>query len=225
MSIEGEKENSFEFSLEGKKIIFKIDNLSNKNNRSIVGYFGNTVVLTTLIVKKLKSEHSFPFFPLTVFFEERLYAVGKIPSNFNKREGKTSNEGIIISRLIDRSLRNLFPIDERKHEVQIFNHILSVDSEYDPRIISCLNSSLICFISSDLYYFSSPPIIIFKKKKDRNFNGELELTISIVEEKINMLECKANEIKENKLEEIIYLTLSEAKKISDFFYYISKKII
>jgi len=124
----------FEFCFHGKKLIFEIDQLASKSDKSIVCRYGNTTVLTVLTIKQLaKSVNS--FFPLTITFEEKFYAVGRIPNVFGKREGKPSYDAITAARLIDRSLRSFFPFPSAQ-EVQITNSILSFDQDCDPRVVS-----------------------------------------------------------------------------------------
>src|SRR3954471_6806959 len=126
--------NRFEFNFHGKEVIFEIDQLASKSDKSVICRYGNTTVLTVLTLKKLtKSVNS--FFPLTIAFEERFYAVGRIPNVFGKREGKPSYDAITASRLIDRSLRSFFP-SSSSQEVQINNLVLSVDSHCDPRVVA-----------------------------------------------------------------------------------------
>src|SRR3954452_13620900 len=111
--------NKFEFNFHNKKVIFEIDQLASKSEKSIICRYGNTTVLTVLTVKQLtKSVNS--FFPLSISFEEKFYAVGRIPNSFGKREGKPSYDAVTAARLIDRSLRNFFPTSSDQ-EVQINN--------------------------------------------------------------------------------------------------------
>ena len=124
----------FEFKFHDKEVIFEIDQLASKSDKSVICRYGNTTVLTVLTLKKLtKSVNS--FFPLTITFEEKFYAVGRIPNVFGKREGKPSYDAITAARLIDRSLRSFFPFPSQQ-EVQINNSVLSFDQDCDPRIVS-----------------------------------------------------------------------------------------
>ena len=124
----------FEFAFQGKKLIFEIDQLATRSERSILCRYGNTMVLTVLCLKQLKKDSSLNFAPLTVFFEEKFYSVGKIPAVFSKRESKPDYNSITIARLIDRSLRSFL---SNQHEIQITNSILSFDPTADPRIVAC----------------------------------------------------------------------------------------
>src|SRR6266511_6071384 len=99
--------NKFEFTFHNKEVIFEIDQLASKSDKSILCRYGNTTVLTVLTFKKLTKSIS-SFFPLTITFEEKFYAIGRIPNVFGKREGKPSYDAITAARLIDRSLRSFF---------------------------------------------------------------------------------------------------------------------
>src|SRR3954447_414494 len=124
----------FEFNFENKEVIFEIDQLASKSDKSVICRYGNTTVLTVLTVKQLtKSVNS--FFPLTITFDEKFYAVGRIPNVFGKREGRPSYDAITAARLIDRSLRSFFPFPSNQ-EVQITNSVLSFEQDCDPRIVS-----------------------------------------------------------------------------------------
>jgi polyribonucleotide nucleotidyltransferase len=124
----------FEFTFQNREIIFEIDQLASKSDKSIICRYGNTTVFTVLTTKSLvKNTNS--FFPLTVTFEEKFYAVGRIPNVFTKRESKPSYDAITTARLIDRSLRSFFPLSVSQ-EVQITNSVLSVDPLCDPRVVS-----------------------------------------------------------------------------------------
>jgi polyribonucleotide nucleotidyltransferase len=126
--------NKFKFNFHNKEVIFEIDQLASKSDKSIICRYGNTTVLTVLTIKQLtKSVNS--FFPLSISFEEKFYAIGRIPNVFGKREGKPSYDAITAARLIDRSLRSFFPFPSNQ-EVQITNSVLSFDQDCDPRIVS-----------------------------------------------------------------------------------------
>jgi polyribonucleotide nucleotidyltransferase len=129
------KKNKFEFDFQGKPIVFEFDQLAIKSDKSILGRYGNTTILTVLIVKELLENKFTSFFPLTIKVEEKFYAVGRIPAGFSKREGKPSYDAITTARFIDRTLRSFFPLSGNK-EVQITNHILSADPECDLNLLA-----------------------------------------------------------------------------------------
>src|SRR5436305_7546952 len=126
-------QKKFEFVFQGKKIAFEIDQLATKSEKSILCRYGDTVVLTVLCIKQSAEASKLNFVPLTIFFEEKFYSVGKIPAVFNKREGKPDYNSVTIARLIDRSLRNFFPANF-PYEIQITSNVLSFDAACDPRI-------------------------------------------------------------------------------------------
>src|SRR3954468_5245041 len=124
----------FEFRFHNKEVIFEIDQLASKSDKSVICRYGNTTILTVLTLKKLAKKVN-SFFPLTITFEEKFYAVGRIPNVFGKREGRPSYDAITAARLIDRSLRSFFPFPSQQ-EVQITNSVLSFDQDCDPRVVS-----------------------------------------------------------------------------------------
>lgn len=224
------KENKFEFKLRGEKLILEIDKLSNKNEKSVVCRYGNTVVLTILTLKEVEKFNS--FFPLNVIIRERGYSIGKIPKSFGKREGKSSNESITTSRIIDRSLRSLLP-NYSKVEVKITNNILSFDKNYDPRIICILNSFLLCFLSNKINLKNAIAGIIIGKienqliinpnEKEKKLS-DLELFVSSSKDKIVMLDGKAKELSEEILEKAIIIAKEEISEIILFFEKIKKQM-
>jgi polyribonucleotide nucleotidyltransferase len=228
----GKKENKFEFSFQNKKVIFEIDQLASKSDKSIICRYGNTTVLTVLTIKNLEKTVN-SFFPLSISFEEKFYAVGRIPNVFGKREGKPSYDSITAARLIDRSLRNFFPFPSNR-EVQISNSVLSLDPECDPRVVAIWNSFLVSYLSPNLPFFNTPLAAVIVGLEEESFicnpNNEklkispLELIISATEEKINMIEVRAQEIDEEKLEKAISFAHQEAKVLIGFFEHIANSL-
>ncbi|WNE39939.1 MAG: Polyribonucleotide nucleotidyltransferase [Mycoplasmataceae bacterium] len=226
------KENKFEFSFQNKKVIFEIDQLASKSDKSVICRYGNTTVLTVLTIKNLEKTVN-SFFPLSISFEEKFYAVGRIPNVFGKREGKPSYDAITAARLIDRSLRNFFPFLSNQ-EVQISNSVLSLDHECDPRVIAIWNSFLVSYLSPNLSFFNTPLAAVIVGLEEENFicnpNNEklkkspLELIISATEEKINMIEVRAQEIDEGKLEKAISFAHQETKVLIGFFEHIANNL-
>jgi len=129
-------QKKFEFVFQGKKIAFEIDQLATKSEKSILCRYGDTVVLTVLCLKQSAKASKLNFVPLTIFFEEKFYSVGKIPAVFNKREGKPDYNSVTIARLIDRSIRSFFPLGDQ-YEIQITNSVLAFDPAADPRLVAC----------------------------------------------------------------------------------------
>ena len=151
------------------------------------------------------------FFPLSVEYEEKLYAVGKIPGGFNKREGKASENAILTSRVIDRPMRPLFPKDYR-NDVTLNNMVMSVDPECRPELVAMLGSSIAASISD--IPFDGPCAttqvgmidgeLILNPTQEQWKNGDLNLTVASTKEKVIMIEAGANEIPDAKMIEAIY---------------------
>src|SRR6185436_2193451 len=160
-------QKKFEFSFQGKKIIFEIGQLATKSEKSILCRYGDTVILTVLCLKQSTEASKLNFVPLTVFFEEKFYSVGKIPAVFNKREGKPDYNSVTIARLIDRSIRSFFPLGGQ-YEIQITNSVLAFDPAADPRLVACWNSILVCYLSPHLSFFNQPlaTVVISKNQED-----------------------------------------------------------
>ncbi|MDR1670468.1 MAG: polyribonucleotide nucleotidyltransferase [Spiroplasmataceae bacterium] len=223
-----DKKNRFEFSFQNKEVIFEIDQLANKSNKSIVCRYGKTTVLTVLTVKSLEKTVN-SFFPLSITFEEKFYAIGRIPNVFGKREGKPSYDAITAARLIDRSLRNFFPFPSNQ-EVQITNSVLSLDPECDPRVVAVWNSFLVSYLSPDLSFFNTPLASVIIGLEDNEFicnpsserlkKSPLELIVSATEENVNMIEVQAQEIDEDKLMKAIAFAQQEIKVLIGFFQHI-----
>ncbi|RHZ35396.1 polyribonucleotide nucleotidyltransferase [endosymbiont GvMRE of Glomus versiforme] len=217
--------NRFEFNFNGKQIIFEIDCLASKSDKSIICRYGNTTVLTTLTIKRITKD-VYSFFPLAVSFEEKFYAIGRIPNVFGRREGKPSYDAITTARLIDRSLRSFFPSSSQQ-EVQIVNSVLSLDSEYDPRIVSAWNSFLVCYLCPSLPFFSTPLAAVIVSQEEKNFicnpsneklnSLPLELIVSATKEKIVMIEARAQEIDRKELEKAVEFAHQEIQTLIEFF--------
>jgi polyribonucleotide nucleotidyltransferase len=218
-----------EFKLEiGKKtFIVNIDNLAEQANGSVFVRLGSTLVLATATMSSQDLE-DLDFFPLTVEFEEKYYAAGKIlGSRFIRREGRPSEEAILTARLIDRAIRPLFPENLRR-EVQVIVTCFSFDEENDPDIPGLLAASLALGISDIPWNGPVAPIRIGKSSKGNLLNpsykeregGELDIIMTGVEENsqviINMIEAQADEIEEKTVLEVVSFAKDHLKKIIDF---------
>ena len=135
----------FELDFRGKKLVVEHGELAKQASGSVLVRFGDTVVLSTVVVSKNVNVLA-DFFPLMVLYQEKLYSVGKIPGGFIKREGRPTENATLAARMIDRPMRPLFPSDF-KHEVQIVNTILSVDPDHSPEMAALFGSSLATSIS------------------------------------------------------------------------------
>ena len=136
---------TFEMNFAGRKLVIETGEVAKQADASILVRYGDTVVLSTVVVSKNVNLLS-DFFPLMVLYQEKLYSVGKIPGGFIKREGRPSEAATLAARMIDRPMRPLFPEDFR-NEVQIVNTVLSVDPDNSPELAALLGSSLAVSVS------------------------------------------------------------------------------
>ena len=201
---------SFSMELAGRTLTVDVDRVAKQANGAAFMHYGDTVVLSTATASE-KPRDGIDFFPLSVEYEEKLYAVGKIPGGFNKREGKASENAILTSRVIDRPMRPLFPKDYR-NDVTLNNLVMSVDPECSPELTAMLGSAIAVAISD--IPFDGPCATTQVGLIDGEFvinpNGaqtavsDLKLTVASTREKVIMIEAGANEVPEAKMIEAIY---------------------
>ena len=201
---------SYSMELAGRTLTVDINRVAKQANGAALMHYGDTTVLSTATASKEPRE-GIDFFPLSVEYEEKMYAVGKIPGGFNKREGKASEHAILTSRVIDRPMRPLFPKDYR-NDVTLVNMVMSVDPECNPEIPAMLGSSIATCISD--IPFDGPCAMTQVGMVDGEFiinpsqaqwdNGDLKLTVASTAQKVIMIEAGANEIPEDKMIEAIY---------------------
>ena len=213
---------SYSMELAGRTLTVDINRVGKQANGCAFMHYGDTTVLSTATASE-KSRDGIDFFPLSVEFEEKSYAVGKIPGGFNKREGKASENAILTSRVIDRPMRPLFPKDYR-NDVTLNNLVMSVDPECRPEIVAMLGSAIATCISD--IPFDGPCAMTQVGMKDGEFvinpsqevwdNGDLQLTVASTREKVIMIEAGANEIPEDKMIEAIYMAHDINQTINDF---------
>ena len=202
---------SYSMELAGRTLTVDIDRVAKQANGAAFMHYGDTVVLSTATASD-KPREGIDFFPLSVEYEEKLYAVGKIPGGFNKREGKASENAVLTSRVIDRPMRPLFPKDYR-NDVTLNNMVMSVDPECRPELVAMLGSAIATSISD--IPFDGPCATTQIGMVDGEFivnpsqaqwkNGDLNLTVASTSEKVIMIEAGANEIPEDKMIEAIYM--------------------
>ena len=212
----------FTMELAGKTLRVDIGRVAAQANGAALMHYGDTVVLSTATASE-KPREGIDFFPLSVEYEEKLYAVGKIPGGFNKREGKASENAILTSRVIDRPMRPLFPKDYR-NDVTLSNLVMSVDPECSPGIVAMLGSAIATSISD--IPFAGPCAMtqvgmidgefIVNPSQEQWKNGDLNLTVASTSEKVIMIEAGANEIPEAKMIEAIYMAHDINQKIIAF---------
>ena len=201
---------SYSIELGGKTLTVDIGRVAAQANGAALMKYGDTTVLSTATASE-KPRDGIDFFPLSVEFEEKMYAVGKIPGGFNKREGKASENAVLTSRVIDRPMRPLFPKDYR-NDVTLNNMVMSVDPECRPEIVAMLGAAIATCISD--IPFDGPCAmtqigmvdgeLIVNPSQEQWDKGDLKLTVASTAEKVIMIEAGANEIPEEKMIEAIY---------------------
>ena len=201
---------SFSMELAGRTLTVETGKVCAQANGAAFMKYGDTTVLSTATASE-RPRDGIDFFPLSVEFEEKMYAVGKIPGGFNKREGKASENAILTSRVIDRPMRPLFPKDYR-NDVTLNNMVMSVDPECRPEIVAMLGAAIATSISD--IPFDGPCAMTQMGMIDGEFivnpsqkqwdDGDLKLTVASTAEKVIMIEAGANEIPEDKMIEAIY---------------------
>ena len=201
---------TFEMDLAGRTLKVDVNRVGKQANGCAFMHYGDTTVLCTATASE-KPRDGIDFFPLSVEYEEKMYAVGKIPGGFNKREGKASENAILTSRVIDRPMRPLFPKDYR-NDVTLNNMVMSVDPECRPELVAMIGAAVATCISD--IPFDGPCAmtqmglidgkLVVNPSQEQWKNGDLNLTVASTKEKVIMIEAGANEVPEEKMIEAIY---------------------
>ena len=201
---------TFTMDLAGRTLRVDIGRVAAQANGAAFIQYGETTVLSTATASD-KPREGVDFFPLSVEFEEKSYAVGKIPGGFNKREGKASENSVLTARVIDRPMRPLFPKDYR-NDVTLNNMVMAVDTQCRPELVAMLGSAIATCISD--IPFDGPCAMtqmgmingefIVNPSQEQWDNGDLKLTVASTKEKVIMIEAGANIIPEDKMIEAIY---------------------
>ena len=201
---------SYKMDLAGRPLVVDINRVGKQANGCAFMHYGDTTVLCTATASE-KPRDGIDFFPLSVEYEEKMYAVGKIPGGFNKREGKASENAILTSRVIDRPMRPLFPKDYR-NDVTLNNMVMSVDPECRPELVAMIGAAIATCISDSP--FDGPCAMtqvgmidgefIINPSQEQWKKGDLNLTVASTREKVIMIEAGANEIPEATMIEAIY---------------------
>ena len=212
----------FEMELAGRTLRVDVDRVGKQANGAVLIHYGDTVVLSTATAAKEPRE-GIDFFPLSVEYNEKMYAVGKIPGGFNKREGKASENATLTCRVIDRPMRPLFPKDYR-NDVTLENLVMSVDPECAPELTAMLGTAIAVSISD--IPFDGPCAttqvglvdgeFIFNPNSTQNLNSDLKLTVASTREKVIMIEAGANEVPEDKMLEAIFAAHEVNQKVIAF---------
>ena len=208
--------------LAGRTLIVDVERVAAQANGAALMHYGDTVVLSTATASD-KPRDGIDFFPLSVEYEEKLYAVGKIPGGFIKRESKPSENAILTSRVIDRPMRPLFPKDYR-NDVTLNNLVLCVDQDCSPEVTAMLGSAIATCISD--IPFDGPTAstmvgmvdgeLVFNPTSAQREKSTLVLTVASTKEKVIMIEAGANELPEDKMIEAIFAAHELNQKIIEF---------
>ena len=220
----------FRYMLKDEELIITIGKVAEQANGACLVRHGETVVLVTATAAKEPRE-GIDFFPLSCDFQEKLYAVGKIPGGFIKREGKPSDKAILTSRLIDRPLRPLFP-DGFRNEVQIIATAFSVDEDYLPDILSMIGSSIALTIS-DIPFMGPTAAVsvgmidgeyIINPNEEEREKSSLNLAVAGTKDAIMMVEAGCHELSEKVVLDAILFGHEEIKKLCAFIEDIQKEV-
>lgn len=200
----------FEMELAGRTLRVDIDRVAAQANGAALMHYGDTVVLSTATASE-KPRDGIDFFPLSVEYNEKLYAVGKIPGGFNKREGRASENAVLTCRVIDRPMRPLFPKDYR-NDVTLENLVMSVDQDCSPELTAMLGAAIATAISD--IPFDGPTAtsqvglvegeFVYNPTAEQKAVSDLQLTVASTRDKVIMIEAGANEVPEDKMLEAIF---------------------
>ena len=220
----------FETELAGRKLVVETGKMAQLTNGHALVRYGDTVVMVNVTASK-KPREGVDFFPLSVDYEEKLYSVGKIPGSFQKREGKPSDKAILVSRVIDRPIRPLFPKDLR-NDVSVVATVLSVDQDNSPEVAAMIGSSIAISISDIPFNGPTGSVavgyvdneIVINPTEAQREKSRLTLTVAGTKDKICMIEAGADQIPEDIMVEAIAKAHEEIKKIVAFIEGIQKEI-
>lgn len=216
-----EEKRTFSTEIAGNTFTVEVGELAKQANGACMVHYGDTSVLAAATASKQPKD--LPFFPLTVNYEERLYAVGKIPGGFIKREGRPSEKAILSSRLIDRPIRPLFP-DGFRNEVQVISTVMSVDQDCASEIAAMIGSSIALSISD--IPFAEPIAGVNVGRVDGEFiinptveqekKSDIQLTVAGTKDAINMVEAGADEVSEEVMLDAIMFGHEEVIRLVEF---------
>lgn len=213
--------NTYTIKLAGHDLTVETGEVAKQADGAALIRFGETTVLSTVVSKPAAQNAS--FFPLTINYEERKYAAGKIPGGFIKREGKPSDEATLTARMIDRPLRPLFP-DGFKEEVQVTNMVLSVEPDCSPALAALFGSSL-CLGLSDIP-FNGPAAavevgqvdgqLVLAPTNEQKAVSALDITVAGTIDNINMVEAGCDQVSEAAVLDALEFGQAEIKKLCEF---------
>lgn len=216
-----EEKQVFSTEIAGNKFTVEIGELAKQANGACMIRYGDTAVLS--VATASKEPRDLPFFPLMVNYEERLYAVGKIPGGFIKREGRPSEKAVLASRLIDRPIRPLFP-EGYRNDLQVISTVMSVDQDCSSEIAAMIGSSIALSISD--IPFDGPIAgvnigrvngdFIINPTVEQQAESDMDLTVAGTKEAINMVEAEAQEIPEEIILDAIMFGHEEIVRLAEF---------
>lgn len=214
-------EKKFQFSFADRDLVIELGEMANLSAQAVTLRYGDTVVLTT--VNYNDNSINQDFFPLTVLFQEKLYSIGRIPGGFLKREGFATEYATLCARLIDRSIRPLFP-EGFNYEVQVVNNVLALSEDCDVRSVAAFGTSLALALSGLPFQGPTATVIvgringqwIINPTKQQLIDSQLELIVGGTSDAVNMIEAAAGEISEADLLAAITLAHEEIKKLISF---------
>ncbi|WP_134700423.1 polyribonucleotide nucleotidyltransferase [Ammoniphilus sp. YIM 78166] len=219
----------FTYELGGRPFTVEYGKMAKQSNAAVLVRYGDTAVLSTITASSQPS--TLDFFPLTVNYEERLYAVGKIPGGFIKREGRPSEKAILASRLIDRPIRPLFP-EGFRNEVQVVNIVMSVDQDCSSEIAAMIGTSIALSISD--VPFNGPIAgaivgridgeFILNPTVEQQTRSDIHLVVAGTKDAINMVEAGANEVPEEVMLEAIMFGHNHIRSVVEFIEEIQAKV-
>lgn len=212
----------FELDFRGRKLVVEIGELAKQATGSCLVRYGDTVVLSTVVVSKTANVLS-DFFPLMVLYQEKLYSVGKIPGGFIKREGRPTDTATLAARMIDRPMRPMFP-ENFKNEVQIVNTVLSVDPDNSPELTAMFGSSLCTSISKIPFDGPIAGVKVGRVNGEFIINptveeaemSDIELTVAGTIDAINMVEAGSKEVSEEDMLEALMFGHEAIKELCKF---------
>jgi len=213
---------TYELNFRGKKLVVEHGEVAKQADGAVLVRYGDTVILSTVVVSKTANVLS-DFFPLMVLYNEKLYAVGKIPGGFIKREGRPTEKGTLAARMIDRPMRPMFP-ENFKNEVQVVNTVLSVDPDYSPELTAMFGSSLATCISKIPFDGPIAGVKVGRVNGEFIINptpeeleiSELDLTVAGTKHAINMVEAGAKQVSEEIMLEALMFGHDAIKELVAF---------
>ena len=221
---------TYSMELAGRTLTIETGKLAELANANVLVRYGDTVVMVNVVASKEPRE-GIDFFPLSVDYEEKMYAVGKIPGGFTRREGKAADKAILVSRAIDRPIRPLFPKDFR-NDVVVTATVLSVEIDCSPELCAMIGTSVALSISD--IPFGGPTAAVKVGYVDGEFvinptleqrkKSELDLLVAGTMDKIAMIEAGAKELPDDKMLEAIKAGHIEIKKVCEFISKIKEEI-